>query len=461
MTTSLQRFARAGGASTVQQVVTIGTQLASVPILLSAWGVPTYGAWLVLSAIPTYLSLSDFGFGTAASNQMAMRYAKNDISGANQSFRITITLALSSAAILGALILFIVNTIPLSIIPGRQTLGDREARIVLIALSFGTLFIMLRAAFYSVLYADGRYPVGIVLLSASRGLEFASLATAALLGAGPAGCGLAVLVTSLILTVAYGLFVILSSPWISKNEFGVRWTDARELAAPSLSYLLFPLSNALNIQGFLLAIGATSSPQTVVLFSTLRTISRLAVMPLRSVLEAIRPEISRSFGLEQFDHLRRMLHAFTWAASWLALAIAGTLCLAAEPLVRGWTSGNVSVDWPTLLLLVAASTVQAASYPSFMVLNGSNSHRALATFYLVANTLGVVACLLTPPNYTPAPAAILLMVEIAIGAMALNQASSLLGTPPWMTLRSAVLPRREDLALSQAAFARFAHFLRR
>jgi Membrane protein involved in the export of O-antigen and teichoic acid len=460
MSSVLQRLAKAASASLVQQALAVGIQLASVPILLSAWGVSTYGAWLMLAAIPTYLSLSDFGFGTAASNQMAMRFARGDLAGASRSFHSAILLALTSAVVCGALALLAASLLPLETFLGGQISAD-DARVILSALSISTLLGMIRAVFYSVLYADGRYPLGLILLAAARAVEFAALATTALAGGGPAACALVTLLTSLLLTLAYGLFVRLTSPWLTSSKVGVSWKELWELAGPSLSFLLFPASNALNNQGVLLAVGASSSPQAVVLFSTLRTASRLAIMPIRTLLESVRPEISRSFGLNQLERLRQMLHLLTWMATWLSLAIAASLCLVAEPLVHAWTAGKVQLDWPTFLFLMAASAVQATAYPSYIVLNGSNNHRELAASHLVVNSLAVAACLLTPAEYTPAPATILLAAELVIAAIALHRAGALLGASPLMTLRAAFLPRRDDLALSHVAIARLAQFWRR
>ena len=58
--------------------VTLVIQLVSVPVLLTAWGVPTYGEWLVLSAVPTYVALSDLSFSSVAGNSMVMLEAQGN-----------------------------------------------------------------------------------------------------------------------------------------------------------------------------------------------------------------------------------------------------------------------------------------------------------------------------------------------------------------------------------------------
>ncbi len=70
-----RRLGRTLSAQGYAQLVTLAVQLALVPVLLRAWGTSLYGAWLVLSAVPFYLSFSDFGLTFVAKNAMVMAVA--------------------------------------------------------------------------------------------------------------------------------------------------------------------------------------------------------------------------------------------------------------------------------------------------------------------------------------------------------------------------------------------------
>src|ERR1700720_275311 len=82
-----QRLMRGLGATALGPVVTAIIQLGSIPVLLHVWGAPKYGDWLLLSAIPSYLTLSDLGFGNASGSDMPMRVAANDREGALETFQ--------------------------------------------------------------------------------------------------------------------------------------------------------------------------------------------------------------------------------------------------------------------------------------------------------------------------------------------------------------------------------------
>src|ERR1039457_6692198 len=62
------------------------TQLASLPIFLSRWDLDLYGQWLMIVAMPAYLSISDVGLLTSAGNLMAMHQARRETAQVNRIF---------------------------------------------------------------------------------------------------------------------------------------------------------------------------------------------------------------------------------------------------------------------------------------------------------------------------------------------------------------------------------------
>jgi hypothetical protein len=79
---SLKRRLLAGfGANTFSRLSTTLTQIFSVPVFLSHWGVHLYGEWILLNTIPSYLGLSDVGFGSVAGNEMTRHWSFFKVSG--------------------------------------------------------------------------------------------------------------------------------------------------------------------------------------------------------------------------------------------------------------------------------------------------------------------------------------------------------------------------------------------
>src|ERR1700730_1808923 len=91
-----RRIASGMGANALGQVITIGTQLAALPIYLHFWDTTRYGIWLMLSAVPSYFSMADVGMVSAAGNKMTMELGSGDSQAANRTFQSALVFMLGS-----------------------------------------------------------------------------------------------------------------------------------------------------------------------------------------------------------------------------------------------------------------------------------------------------------------------------------------------------------------------------
>ena len=53
-------------ASGMGQIWVVAIQVLTVPLLTLGWGGARYGAWLMISTIPTYVAIGSAGFGNEA-----------------------------------------------------------------------------------------------------------------------------------------------------------------------------------------------------------------------------------------------------------------------------------------------------------------------------------------------------------------------------------------------------------
>ena len=63
-----------GLAQITLKVIRVMEQLLLIPFFLAAWGAAYYGEWITLSIIPTVLTFTNFGFGSAVSNSFVLAY---------------------------------------------------------------------------------------------------------------------------------------------------------------------------------------------------------------------------------------------------------------------------------------------------------------------------------------------------------------------------------------------------
>ena len=166
-----QRLAGNFFANLLAQGTTVLVQLATVPLFLTCWGKERYGEWLIISAIPSYLSLADAGFATFSANEVSMLISKGDREGARRS------LHTAWGFLLGVSILILVLAgVALLVLPWQDWLniavtGHRDAQLAaltLCAYSVLGLLLGIYGTIYRGAYQNAR---GVNIGNAGRILE--------------------------------------------------------------------------------------------------------------------------------------------------------------------------------------------------------------------------------------------------------------------------------------------------
>src|SRR6202167_4222649 len=132
-TRSLKRRLIAGfGANTFSRLSTTLAQIFSVPVFLSHWGVHLYGEWILLNTIPSYLGLSDVGFGSVAGNEMTMRVAAQDLTQALVVFQSVWVLTTVITSLLGLLLIAAVWFLPLGTWLHMHAISSSDAKLIVL-----------------------------------------------------------------------------------------------------------------------------------------------------------------------------------------------------------------------------------------------------------------------------------------------------------------------------------------
>ncbi len=410
------RIARGLAANIGGMGITLVIQLVSVPVFLAAWGVPTYGEWLVLSAVPTYVALSDLSFSSVAGNSMVMLVAEGKRTDAVTLGRRlwSIVTVMTGIAVLAAVTIALVFG---GAFGSGAAIRASEAQIVLVALflqvAVGNQYGVLDAWYR----AGGRYPLGATVRQLGRLLEFGALMGAVLLGAPPSTAAIAFLAGSVAGFVVSFVVLRRTVPWSTFRPERPHLQTFRELLAPGVAFMAFPIGNALSLQGFTIVIGATLGAPAVVVFSTTRTITRVALQAMGSINSAIWPELSRSVGSGRLDEARAILRRSVQLALVGSLSLVLGLALFGVAIIRWWTHGLV--DSPPLLLFILVLVIVANStwYTLSAVLAATNRHRRLAVVYLSGTTAALLGAVPLGSAFGLAGAAMaLLAIDMAMVA---------------------------------------------
>jgi O-antigen/teichoic acid export membrane protein len=410
------RLIRGFGATALGPIVTAIVQIVGVPLFLHAWGTKLYGEWLIMSAIPTYLALSDVGFATAACNDMTMRVAAGDRDGALETYQSTRVLMSITSLLAGIALLGIVWLLPVTRWLNLSSMAISESRMTLSLLSLYAL-VTVQAGLYIVGFrCDGNYAFGTLVDNVIRLTEFIAAMIAVALSERPVVVAGVLLVTRILGTIVKNRLMFRKSPWLRHGLGRVRTASVRRLASPAIAYLAFPAGSALSLQGLVVVIGMVLGPVAVATFSAMRTLTRFALQITEIIRMGVWPELSAAYGAKNWNLARRLHRTACQASLWLSILAVGFLLIAGGRILTAWTHGRIVMDvsaFRWLLLVIIANAFWNTSSVATMA---SNKHQRIAAAYFAATAVATVAAYLLLQRFGLSGAAMaLLIVDITVG----------------------------------------------
>lgn len=384
------RLLRGFGANGLSQIVTVVIQIVSVPIFLQSWGQELYGEWLIISAIPTYISMSDIGFTTAAANDMTMNVARGEKSSALEVFQSIWLLISFISFIIIITATSIVYLFPVSNWLNLTELNQSEVKGVIILLTLYVLMGMQKNLIIAGFRCDGNYALGVTYASLLRLFEYGILIIFVFFGASPAIAALSFFLSSI-----FGIFLMKitlsnKSHWLVYGYKYASLNNLKKLVKPATASMSFPLGNAISNQGIIIAIGSTLGATNVVIFSILRTLSRLALQVMGMIKNSVSPEISAAYASNEMT-LARKLHRHACQLSlWMALVTVLILGLLGEPIVTLWTKNIINFDRTLFYLMLVIIVISSFWFTSLTVLTSTNNHQKVSIYYLVTTIISLI-----------------------------------------------------------------------
>lgn len=416
-----KRLLRGLGATALGPLVTAVIQLASVPCLLHFWGAAKYGDWLILFAFPSYLTLSDLGFGDASGSDMTMRVAAGDRQGAIETFQsswVLLSLVSVFVALLAAPVVWHVrwhNWLNLA------TLSDRSGSEVVLVLGIYILVSQQCGILESGFRCDGNFATGNVGSTLIRLFECAAGTASGALTGSLLVAAIAYLISRIIGTIAYGFVLRAKNQWLSVGFRFAKFSKIKHLATPALGFIALPLANAISIQGLALVVGSVLGSVAVVQFTTLRTLSRINFQLMTVIAWALWPELSRAFGAGNL-RLARTLHRHAYQAGLTLSLMAGLALWFLGPLFyRSWIRSAVRFEGNTFHILLFVTFVNSLWFTSSIVPMSTNLHHRITTAYVGFSLLAVVVGrILLARQGLSGGAIVLLLIEIPMTYLVLR-----------------------------------------
>jgi O-antigen/teichoic acid export membrane protein len=379
----VKRLLLALGANAFGQAIGVVIQISSFPIFLLYWDISKYGTWILLSAVPSYLTMADVGMVSVAGNKMMMAMARNEVGEANEIFQTAQLFLTIVCASLFALIVPVVLFWPM---PAQMTWDSRVAMAALMGAVLVAIYVGLSEAVFK---ATDRYPEGTLLGQVSRLAEWAGYIVGLVLFDNFSG----VACVGLLGRLLSGFVMIIRAQRGSKGlKLGYSMAsrvELRRMAHPAVSFMAFPLANALSFQGITLVVGGLEGTTAVAVFTAYRTIARVAVQIISIFSLALWPEFSRLFGAGGSTAVIPLYKRSAMLGSLSAVGLSLAVYAVSPWLLQFWTHGRIPFISGDLAWLLAYAAMAGSAYVPRTILLATNQHVGLAAWSLAAAAFSV------------------------------------------------------------------------
>jgi O-antigen/teichoic acid export membrane protein len=365
-------------------------QLVQVPVFLHFWDKTLYGEWLIVIAIPSYLTFSSIGFGSVAGNEMTMLMARGEREASLRVFQSCWWFIVGVCSLVVIALAAALYFLPLTHWLQLRMITPDDAKWVIFYLGCATLFGQLEQLVQSAYTCIGRYPYGTFIKSCLSLAAFAVMIVPVIMGHGARATALAFAVANAVGTVVLCIMARHDIPWLRYGWSHARLSEVRRLAAPAVAFMGFPIGNALNLQGTLLAVGYALGPDDVVNFGTARTVSRVALQMVQMVNSTFWPELSSSYGARKFELVRSLHRRACQMALVIALILILVMMTVGPWFLTHWTEHKVPPSPGLLFLLLLSVLFYSLWSTSSTLIAAINQHRRLAAYYIAATAVTLV-----------------------------------------------------------------------
>jgi O-antigen/teichoic acid export membrane protein len=435
------RILRGLGAQGLGQVVNILSQILVPPAMFLAWGIQKVGEWQIVSCLPAYLTLSEIGLSGAAGNKMAMAAERGDYQKANEVFQSAILMIGFMAIFVSVPVAFLTCCFRWTSTLNLVNLDDKLFRLVIISQVIAVFTQQFINLVNSAFRCNGNFVFGSMMNSS---LRFVEVCVQVLFVFATSLLGLSIVMLlvklSQLLVLLYCLRRRLG--WLKLGMSQASYRTAREMIAPGLSFMGFPIGNAISAQGTILLIGMLAGPSMVAVYSAHRTIVNTLTQVMAMINYSIWPELTSAFARNDYATCRAIHRQSCCFSFWIAL-IAGPLLFLLSPIViHYWTLGNVAYDQPLMIAFFVYIMFRSFWYTSSVVSAATNRQQIVALGFIglsIASLLVTYFGMLTLGLATAT--AFVGICEMGFSFLVLRQSLLITQDSLWLYLKSVLSPR--------------------
>ena len=370
-------------------IIQICNQILLVPLFLLQWDVSYYGDWIILTSLSLIFQMTDAGLSSVTQNQFAIEYAQKSYKTCKSLLTNNIVLI----TIIGILCLIGCFVFALSFdmasILGLNIIMGSEACVVLLAIT-ASVFIKMEGSVYDSIYrANSQLYKATSITQVNILLNTIVTIICLFVFDAMVYMALSILVVDVIVLI----FRIEKTKKIFQYSFRLSYVDGRlfkQLLLPSLSFMCFPLSNAIIYQGFTLLVNRFFGTEAMVAYNTIRTLTSFVKRVIAMIQSSVWPEYSLAYGRNDVNRMRE-LHRKAFSLSFpLTIFCCVFIMTLGEYVYEIWTAGKISFDYSlsfAFCLLLIARNIWATSN---VALVATNKHVKFSIYYLLGAIFSLV-----------------------------------------------------------------------
>ncbi len=428
------------GANSLAVIINLLFQLIAVPIFLKFWGVDLYGEWLVLTSITAYFSVSDIGLSTVTANEFSINYAQGNYKKCNILLNNNFFFIILIFSIIFLVIALLILNSNITELFHFKIINESIAEIGLFLLTSQVFIGMLGNLLNAVYRATEKYANGLMIDNVTRVAENLILIAGVILK-----LPLLLVLLFYLSPKILGLFIkFVDSKKYYELDINIKYfskIEFRRIIIPALSFLSFPVGNAIILQGFTLLISFIMGATAVVLFNTMRTLANFVKMGLNIIGSSIWPEFSLAYGRGDFETMKKMHRYSVGFSFYLSFFSSIFLLIFGRNIYTFWTGSKIDFDFVLFALLLLTLIVSNIWSTSSVVLAATNNHKTYSIVYLISSflSIGIAYFILSAYHKISTLPLALFVVDFVLVVIVVNQSLKIVGDTLQKFVKSALL----------------------
>lgn len=382
---TLNKILKGVSENIVDRFVNILVRFIEPIIFINLASIETYGTWLVIFSLPAYIMISDLGFSAVGQHKINMDIKVKKFNLAQKNFSNTLNLSIILNIIFSLFFFLILKKLYDYNLLNLKDIDSGKFYFIAVLLIFYTFIHQLNGLFVSIYPAHDKYHFKVRLNYLSKIIE-TSILFFCLFNKYNFQI---ILIFFLINKILFFIFILIDTTknynWI-KFKFELNRDFIKKNLSHALSFLIFPITNALKYQTTNLIINSALGPKYVALLSIYLTLCRVTVN-LTSITDGIiKVELAKLWVSNQLENLKKIFVFNIQISLYVSILIVMSLFFLNQFIFKIWIGNDFLIDEMVFKILLFSTLFQSLFTSSITLLTSTNNFKRI-TFYNLINVL--------------------------------------------------------------------------